>query len=919
MSVADLQSNPEFQKLSAEAKAIVVEKMGASDDSFKALSPEAQKIVSDKLATRPASGFIPAEKPVEPLAPYLIDKAKKGLAGLIALPGVITDTMDSPAKFAQLGLSAITSDIPKPDLNEFSAPINQFAQKQLGVKDIQAPLDEYGKESTFNKYAGATAEFAGAGIIPGAGVVATAERKLLAAITEFASTGMSAASSVEGGDVGKAFAKNFGLTPDQGEHLGNLLGSLVGPGGVALASKGIEKGLNKTAAIAEDKAGITGLSEASQKRAAQVAATKEINSSLEAYPQSSANMAESIALRDQIPGFKPTLAQSTNAPGLIAIEKSIASKTPESLAISAQREAENTDALTNFQNQNFPESSVTPIAPVKTRNTEIANTLEANLAETQAKIEALAAKNTGEDTGAIGNRLRVLREEERNTVAQVKNAKYDSVYEAADQAGVKIPVDDIQAKIASIVNDDASVAQSMPRTLGAIDSAVKKYAPASPEVATPAKNMRDAINQDVATSAASSVEVPFQALHSMQKRAKEDLGIAVTSGNPNQHHISQVLDLINEKMKSLEGPQYGDVAAKLTDANNFNRTKYAEVFNEGLGGKMGPRAVTKFGDATQDSNIVKSLIFNKGNRKGAEDFFNIYGANPEAADLLKRGVMDMFTEATVKNGEINPALAKNFIRDHAKQLDIIPSLKGELSDLVGMNETLLARRKVIEGQQKTHADSVMGKIANTDNISETIQSALKDPKQMNVLAAQAIKTKEGAQSLATAIANEVAKEKNPMLFLSENKQSLKPVLDKLGENHFNNLAALAKGQEIAARTKAPKNVNLTDIQDIGQQTLGTPVKGILSRAMGVAKGYMSPAYAVFDVGSRYFYKIKTAEKENLISSMIYDPELANSLLRLKTNPSQGAMNNFKNYAYAHGIRVLSVNASETNSDKKQPE
>jgi hypothetical protein len=375
-----------------------------------------------------------------------------------------------------------------------------------------------------------------------------------------------------------------------------------------------------------------------------------------------------------------------------------------------------------------------------------------------------------------------------------------------------------------------------------------------------------------------------------------------------------VRDQISDKIRTFEGPEYGNVAEKLKAANQAN-AEYSRIFKEGLGGKMGPYAMNKYGKVTNDEDVVRKLVFNPENKRGTQEFFDIYGSNPEAHKLLENGVTDMFAKATVRDGEIKPALVETFMRQHAQQLNLVPAIKSKLNNVDAMNDALLARRADIVDQQKAVDKSVVAKIAKADDPIEVINSALTNRDQMRTLVAQASRTPEGAQSLSRAIAEAVGQQKNPLQFLTDNAATLRPALNKLGPDHFENLQTLAKAEEMMGRVKSPTNVNLDKLKDIGEQTIGTSGKGILSRLMNVNKGYMSGEYAAFDLGGRYIYKIKTEEANKIMEAAIYDPEMAKALVNMPKQKASEAMNSLRAHALAHGIRVEAVGSN--NSERRQ--
>jgi len=119
-----------------------------------------------------------------------------------------------------------------------------------------------------------------------------------------------------------------------------------------------------------------------------------------------------------------------------------------------------------------------------------------------------------------------------------------------------------------------------------------------------------------------------------------------------------------------------------------------------------------------------------------------------------------------------------------------------------MNDALLTRRANIVDQQKAVDKSVVAKIAKAEDADAVIKSALTNPAELKTLVAQASRSPEGTQSLSRAIADAVSQEKNPRQFLMENERTLKPLLNKLGPNHYENLQTLTKAEEKSEQAAA---------------------------------------------------------------------------------------------------------------------
>lgn len=893
-TIAELQNDPKFQELSPEAKNIVFEKMSSQDTGFSSLSDPAKEIVRGRILGQQqdlsgipsiSTGNIPEPGKAEPTLPYMWDQFKKGVVALPDLaakaanlvldaPGYATEAIDKV-------LAPYGKEIPGPRYSIPNVIRPGSLEPLVGVENLPIPKDQYGKPNKADEYLGAISNFIGLGLVPGIGVINASEHKLIAATVEILGAAVAGTSAVEGKEVGKAIAKKIGSDPERGGQIGEFIGSIFGPGIVAGIGRGVQKGTQATARFVGEKTGLTGISDEAQAAAGKALAVDELKASLEANPLSGASLKESAGLQKEIPGFKPTLGQASGAPGVIAIEQRISNQSPQSLAKAAEREQENLRVLNSFKEQAFPIKENLFQPSIKREVYQKSNFLEKNLENIQSRIEDLASKYQYQDNVLIGEKLRLLRNEAAVAAKNAASAKYEESYNLFNKAGFKEDMTDIGALTKEIVKDSGNTFQVMPPVFSQI---ITKYSKEG-EV------------------------VSFKELHSLYKRANADLTDALIVGDSGRaFYIGKVKDALEEKITKYAGTPAAD---KFLEANNFYKQKYAKVFKEGAGGKMAKFG--RFGETTNDEDIVRKLLFTPNNAKGMEDFTAIYGNSPEATQTIKNGIFDIFAKEVVRDGEIKPKLVESFMRRYDQSLKQIPSMKSELSNINKVNDQLLTRRALVQEERKLYDTTVMAKISRLDHVDDVVNKAISDRQAMLALLSQGKKNPDTAQSIARYIADRVMQEKNPYKFLTENADSIKPAMDVLGKNHYANLEKLAKAQGIVSRVKVPTSIELQKLQDIGEKTVGTPVKSIFSNIMYTVRGYQSKGYMILNLGGRYIYKVKQAEANKLLEEAIYDPKLAQALVDVSYKPvTQDAVNSLRNHAYSHGIRIIGYASEDKN-------
>lgn len=911
------------------------------------------------------SGALPAgftaQAPAEQsVLPHLWDKFKKGIANMASLPalaadfsfmgkesgeapgfalGKLKEGIDSVADKVRgaVGLEVdkplATADKPKSMFDAASKGTN----KALRVKNIPAPLDVNGGVSKSNEYMGTIAEFLGANMIPGGGAVAFSGRKLATAVTSVLGSAASGAGAVEGKELGVKMAPSFGLTEEQGAMFGELAGSFTGPGLVGLGSQALLKSgsLMKSAAASQD---ITGFSKDAQKAAANSLLAKDLQAGLEHAPHSEANLARSLALSAEVEGWNPTIAQASGAPGLVAMQKEVANKSGEALAKAAAADARNAEAIANFKAKSFPangsKTSQVDLVTGRTFTTDpVTDPARVRLSTTRQVRQMEVEKNANDlrtlsaeyqrsvDNESIGDALRTKYWEARNVAKIQQGAELGDVYATAKRIGIKEDMTDVRDNISKIMNSDRQVFQDPP----VLFQKVMREYPVATEAsmsrtATMPTGSQKPIYRTVNTPATlGKSDASFEELHSLYKEANKGWADATAAGDSGKaQYMGMIREQLKGKVNKFNGPEYGELADKFA-AFNQGYAKYSQTFKEGAGGEIAKR--TRSGMATDSEDIVNKVILQAGDKKkGVQDFFEVYGADAGAAKLLNDGLTDSFSKASMKSGTFNPKAANGWLKQHEQAMGELPALRDKFASVAGDAQALVNRRLLLNKQRQVMDRTYLSKVAQSENPDALINKALGDskdgPKVLKALLVGAI-TPESKGSIARAIVDVVSQRPNALEYIAANAGTLKPVMDQLGKGHWDNLRKIAEMEGIAARVKAPTQVELSKLQDVGEQVAGTSVKGIFARIMAAKQGRISEGYAVMDVGGRWFYKIRSEEMGRLREAAMFDPDLAGLIAKLgvkKGAPTHGELMNLQHLSFNAGV-VSSVEAAGHGRDR----
>ena len=792
---------------------------------------------------------------------YQLSRAQKGAAGLLALPA---EVVYHGGQLLRRGLSQIpgySSVVPEIPIE---SPV-ALSRRTLGGPEIKAP-------SRAAEIIGGASEFAGAGALPSVAVVGRAAHKIPALLSEAGSTFL--------GGVGSEVA---GLP-------GALVGSAVGMKTPLLFSKAYSIVSGVVPWLVKQQTS---------------AAPRELVSAIQAHPQAPSNvaMAEEVSANLARAGagtFRPTLAGQTGAPGIVAREQQIAGSTPEELSRYTTRQAENLAIVQRAQEIAFPRTGDIPRTAENLRRSVSAH-LETRLDVLNRQRENLAMMVRGGAQQQVGQQLVQLRDEAQQVARKAVVSKREDLYATADRLKIREPMDDVTAKVRQVGGTDENIFQNMPPIYGQV---LKRYGGKTEELVG-----RSIDPELMAAKAAEVAPKPasFQELHSLWREANSQWAAAGRVGNAQaQYYVQQIRDVLKEKLNKFESGNFGEVTRQFQDFNRFYATKYAPAFKEGVGGRLG--AETRYGELVKPEDVVSKFF----TPSGIDDFNLIYGANPQAQTALADGVVGLFRSAAVKGGKIDLRAAQTFLRSNAESLDKLPDIKAILSYPVASNEAMLEAATRFKVNRREFNQSAVAKIANTQNAEALVDKAFANPQQMRQLIALASAGgPQSKQAVASMIAERLPEAAvkagvDPFSFLIQNQLTLKPALDALGPNHFNNLRTIAGAKTILGRTRLPTTVEAGRIKDIAEEITGTGAPSLLSQARATfITRQSSPMYMLSLALSKFGIKLREEQAQDLMKEAIYNPQVASAWAKAAQTGTLSIpeSNRLLDHLFSAGIRI----------------
>lgn len=827
-----------------------------------------------------------------------------------------------------------SADLLHPGLGEH---VQSGMRKILRVQDTPEPLNSTGGHSKANEYIGEMARFTGANLIPGAGLVASSERKLATFLVNQFGTGLAATSAVEAKEIGGNIAHKFDLTKEQGQKVGEFLGGLMGPGLLGAGTKAVMKG-KEVAMAGMEKAGVPGLSKEAQQAAANAHVSGQITDSINSYPLGQQNMDRTAELAKEVPGFKPTVAQASDSPSLIAMHKQRASSSNESLNKATAVDEANAKAIQDFKDQKFSSEKKTVVEPGKqpegdpelTRSyvkdpvldparaqlsvTKSVNSLEQE--KTAADLKRLSDQHARTvDNQAIGERLREKYWDARQAEKIKQDVNLSSLYGQARKQGITSDMSDVRSSVQKLVNADKNTFQDMPPLFRKIldEYPEGKAAQVTREAVTPNGAKKPVYRTTTTPAVPAKNEASFEELHSLYKQANKDWADATAAGDSTKaFYMEKIKNQLKGKVEQFAGSEHGEFAQKF---KNYNQSyaQYAKTFKQGAGAEIAKRG--KYGEVRDAEDIVsKTILKASDKKKGVQDFLAIHGNDAEAHSLLRDGIMDNFSKATMSSGEFNPKAARAWLARHKSAMDELPQLRQRLENSRDIGQALVDRRAVLQKQARKIDQTYLAKVAGSQDADALITKALGNstdgPKIMRGLLVGA-KSPESKQAVARAIVDNISGRGLGLDSIAQHEATLKPVMDSLGPEHWKNLKTIAEAEEVASRVTAPTGVEMKKLEDIGTKHTGTSVKSLFATAKATAAGRMSKGYAVVEGVGRYIYKIKSAEADRLLDEALFNPDIAGTLANMAKNtgkPTHKELLNLQKLSFNAGI-VSAVEAS----------
>lgn len=551
----------------------------------------------------------------------------------------------------------------------------------------------------------------------GAGVIGGVSRAMIEPLVRSPKTMMAAeVTSGAGAGTGRAIADELAEGSEAARVAGEIIGGLAGGFGPGAAVSTTRSAINKTplvgTAIRAGKKAVVPFTEAGAKERAR----DRIRDLAEDPEAAAANLAE----ERNIGGLSP--AQQTGDERLMALERVVRDTDPPVDLAMRHQEMDAAETLRQIARE--------PAA-------------KASIEDTQEFI----SKRLGEVLSRMDKRIKVATKQ-----AQVRISALEPTRRATEAS--IIVRDELKKAFARARKAEAQLWGLVPKSATASTKATKE-AYRSVLAETPRAQLEDIpdvarrlLDPDASNQAFGDAE-SIRELHGLYSKLREFSRKAIAEGSRNSSRIADELaDALLVDMGAAGVDTETAVGRSINDARSYTAA-LNEKFRQGSIGKVLGR--TRDGsDAVPPELTLDTTVGRSGIRGAisAQEIREAAAGSEDAEAGIRAYLQRRFQDTAVREGELNPKRAHDFVRNNDELLDLFPDLRAQMRDATQAQGEATSATNRIERRANALRDPRKSKAAQFLNapVDQEIQTVIKsrDPgKAAAELRRQASKDKTG--------------------------------------------------------------------------------------------------------------------------------------------------------------------------------
>lgn len=620
------------------------------------------------------------------------------------------------------------------------------------------------------------------------------------------------------------------------------------------------------------------------------------------------------AIKEKIPGYNPTLAETTGSRALMAKQQQIAVETPAALESAYARRQSNKIAIQNYLDDSFGRefpNIVKIFSEAKGKVDDALSTIDTELSTIRKKRESLVGVEPTSQVG-VGKKLRELADSEYQLAKAKGRALYAKIGEVPiNSKPVYEKVQELlSTRFANYAEDQIPpIFKDLMGEYKSLQASVEKI-PADPMTGRSARIPEANYNQS------------FNKITDLDRRLRREISSEEASFRPDQSRLSALIEVkqqLNKQMDSLELSENKQVVDAYRNAKTFWKEQVSDRFYSGVGKKIRD---SKYGEWNiADEKIIDEMFSpakaKTGGVKAAQEFKSVYGESPEAMAQLNLGAMQKFRDFTVdkKTGVINSDRVELFKANYREVLGEYPFIKRQIDDLESVNLALADAQKTILNKKSATERDAFTKVMDTDNPYTIVDAAMKDPAIMRKLRA-ALKSEDSINGLSKMVSDSLLKESSKRSPLDGNLyidsglmySNLSKYKDSLSVSLSpRHLKALTDAYEALMRLdRVPLPTKATGGATLGEavtETIGTSPRSILNMMRARQQGRTSTVDIASVISGGLLNKMYKRRILDLERAAHYDMDAAIVLKQLATadKMTQGLYNKMSSVLFKLGL------------------
>lgn len=604
----------------------------------------------------------------------------------------------------------------------------------------------------------------------------------------------------------------------------------------------------------------------------------------ELTPEVMPSLREADRLATEIPGFKPSIAEATGSPGLIAQQKAIEGKASGSnLDQLVARRRANEAAVADYTASAAPAAENNPEFVVNTAKGRI-DTLRTNIGTQQANVQGQRQQLA--DTSFP----RVDRAEQGGVIRNQLHEERAARRQAADDLSQSLGLDNIDATAnftafaqrarqnftPNSPFDDAANRPDVLRTIARVGRPV-------PQVDAAGNPILDAQGNAVMGPR----RVTFQDLKGLRERVSDDLIDAAGSANPSRKlvrdltrlrgHVDELIDNMGETI----GPRYAQFRRAYFE-------DYIQPFEQGAAYKV--RSLDGRGFYKTTDEKVADAFFKSGDTTSADQFNQIFANRPEARAALRSSVIDDMRASVVRDGAIDTQRFTAWVDKNRSVLQRFPEIAQELSTPARADAAYISRQRQLAGRQQSVEDNMLTKTVNnyskgTFTAEAVIDKALGDPRKMEQLVG-AVRRQEGALPALRRVVWDRAMNGDAAgitKFIVDNGKSLQHLF---GREHLRDIQNIVSARMMIERVPHPTGAAYVPRPlEAVERVIGQGLPQLGNRIFALKSGRVQKEYLLIDMFLRSLRGRVQFAADDALRAALYDPKLARELANSLEAPS----------------------------------